>query len=129
MIPIDQESDKDCMRACIASILELGLHEVPDFLAIGGVLWKVEWIKWCYQRGISIVEMEYVKNAVPQCYCIAVGSNGDKNYSHAVVMFGNNIVHDPADIGMNKGNPMRKGIKVETIFLLTPTDIGRFDWS
>lgn len=46
----------DCFRACIASILELRLEEVPDFCASQGD-WETNFHQWLAEKGLSSVEV------------------------------------------------------------------------
>lgn len=63
MIPVFQTKftveDGDCMRACIASVLELPLDEIPNFTeAEGGErnMWDLL-SAWLYERGLALLHL------------------------------------------------------------------------
>jgi hypothetical protein len=45
----------DCLRACIASILELERDEVPHFVGMGD-RWWTEWMNFLHERGWAITQ-------------------------------------------------------------------------
>lgn len=61
MIPVEQEfrfnaatgERGDCLRACMASLLELPREEVPHFVGMGDA-WYSEWMRWLHERGWAI---------------------------------------------------------------------------
>jgi hypothetical protein len=59
MKPIDQASPRGCFQACVASVLELPLSEVPDFCAPGWADgdWWTAFQQWCSRRGLIAVEI------------------------------------------------------------------------
>lgn len=101
----------DCFRACVASIFEVKLVAVPDFMVgaeIGKLLPtqnKVALSAWLGKLGFSYVEFGFQMSPVmtmEQMYEM----NGHVTYlltgltnqseTHTVVCRGANIVHDPA---------------------------------
>lgn len=90
----------DCWAACIASILELPLSEVPNFchddLRSG---WLKRTINWLYARGIGIIYIEDAGKALSErphlvvgCFCILTGrspraKDGEDDFLHSVVGF------------------------------------------
>lgn len=61
MIPVKQTSNTDCFRACVASLLELGIEEVPNFVgdedAGVGEQWWIALGKWLSARGVAAVSI------------------------------------------------------------------------
>lgn len=63
MIPVAQTmlgpTSGDCFRACVASVLELPIEEVPHFCSpavmAGGVGWWAFFLDWCWLRGIEVL--------------------------------------------------------------------------
>lgn len=108
MKPVDQTKmsppDGDCFAACIASILELPLEEVPNYSQQGE--WWNEWDEWLFSRGLYILEVkrgddkdeEFVKG-----YHIITGKSHSGDWNHSVVGLNGKIVHDP--------NPKRRGLR------------------
>ncbi len=126
MIPVDQtryglpekdEPTKDppgnCWTACVASILELPLSEIPDEAAFWkpGMTPMESWRpylrsmhEWLHERGITLIEVA-AKNlnfcGPIECFekfpSILVGPSprNPERGLHAVVGLGGNIIHDP----------------------------------
>lgn len=115
MIPVDQTQlhDEmsfkcgDCYRACVASVLEIPIEEVPHFAELHGDNMFEEADKWFSQRGIYSLRF-FIKNYDEDrvyiwgrgAHCIVSGqSPRGKNIHHAIVGYasGYNIdmIHDP----------------------------------
>lgn len=105
--PTDQQPPGNCWAACIASILEVSLEEVPDEgkFWLPGMSPRKSWPKyheammaWLAEKNLTLVECS-VHNIVvdwTDCHEILSGpSPRDQNVLHAVVGFGGEIVHDP----------------------------------
>lgn len=110
----------DCMRACVASIFELSLEEVPNFNDPDSSYYAKNLEKWGSERGITAVNITLTNDdldVIKNCWVIAVGkSPRDKNEEdrHAVVWYNGKVVHDPHPRGIGiKGKP-----EVYTIFIL-----------
>lgn len=117
MIPIDQTGfipfvDGNCFSACIASILEMPLEDVPLFYNDEGINnWYDKFDNWCKENGYwasyySIEDMG--DDWCPDDYSILSGQSPRGDWLHSVVAYGNEIVHDP--------HPDKSGI------------ISRLDW-
>lgn len=127
MIPIMQtrvgdnpDAPGNCFAACLASILEVPLSEIPDELeSIDKVkaegrwtgikeddwsrAWSEWWIlvsDWLFLKfGLGIQDVQYSSGTGgliqdDEFYCI-LGGTSPRGLSHAVVAKGPNIVHDP----------------------------------
>ena len=94
----------DCWRACIASVLELSIDDVPHFALLNIRDGKKTELKFLAKHGYAIYgtygegemgnhpEMMEDENE----YYFAIGeSPRDKNVSHQVVCYNGMIVHDP----------------------------------
>ncbi len=102
MKPVNQTKmtppDGNCFAACVASILELPLKEVPNYITTEGTWWG-KWNKWLKPRGLYLLEVakgnpeteEFVKG-----YHIITGSSFSGDWNHSVVGFNGEIVHDPS---------------------------------
>lgn len=131
MIPVDQRYGDDCSRAAIASLLELSYEDVPHFAPEDDEdpeAWFARVANWLWAKGMIIIELP--PECAPVCYHLANGpSHRVKNdpCHHMVVMWGREIVHDPAngrwDIP-HRDNPMRRGISVKNRWVIVPADIG-----
>jgi len=111
MKPVDQgilyvkdESRGDCMRACVASILELDPKDVPHFAED----WPRSWFAW--ERARSLFLMTHDK--APAGYSIANG-DGPRGVKHSVIHLDGKMVHDP--------HPSRAGLlSVEWWYTIEP---------
>ena len=104
----------NCYSACLASILELELDEVPFFMHPDIPMEKVieNKNKWFMENGLRSVEMPFLDNPLhlmgmvnPGIYYIFSG-NSEDDVGHSVVCIDDEIVHDPAgNIGIHKPFP------------------------
>lgn len=141
MKPVDQtRKGHNCFSACLASILEVGIEDVPNFrwpesnkTHIGQVERAEKWLRNKY--GCTVVELfdvsqylgypslEVTKETYqfPTTYYIMTGwVNLKKEKVHAVVGLQGEMVHDP--------HPKRAGlVHVFTYTFLVPVDaVGDF---
>lgn len=99
----------DCMRACIASVLELQREDVPHFGAMEGVTWLKEYVRWLNKHGFSVYTQfgDHDTHPVMQDdenpYYFAIGRTPrHPEITHMVVCRNGAVVHDP--------HPSRKGL-------------------
>jgi hypothetical protein len=97
----------DCFRACVASVLELELNEVPHFCESWDN-WYALFQEWVTDRGLVAVE---VKIDRPECLaatnglmCILSGKTSESSVLHSVVGryvhgVGFELLHDPHSRG------------------------------
>jgi len=96
MIPVNQtvltEGDGNCVAACVASILELGIDEVPNFIMDEAqpYSWDVWLTKWCAAHGVNA---RWTRQR-PYGLSIGLGTSW-RGTDHAVVMKDGRTVHDP----------------------------------
>jgi hypothetical protein len=115
VIPADQtrfgSAEGNCFSACVASILEIPLEDVPQFM-VGD--WWANFTAWCEPRGIipkywparGWCDLDPVRVflGVPTGYAIMSGeSPRHPGVLHAVVALDGAIAHDP--------HPSRAGIR------------------
>ena len=133
MIPArNLPSDRDnCLRRCVASLLELDTVAVPHFVgeqAINGA--EAEWHEpgrwlhsldaWLKPRGLVALHFKVKADFYAPCYWIAIGEpRGSRRVLHAVVMFGDELVHDPSP-----GSGIKKPLHA---LILAPIDAARFN--
>lgn len=99
--------DGDCLPACIASILELPLAEVPHFSRVHGDKWPEGLAAFMLRRRLAPILLEWgdaVAGWVRESgvLCVITGETFHDTL-HSVVARGNVVVHDPA--------PTRVGFK------------------
>ena len=110
MKPVDQtilhdpENGKhgDCMRACVASVLELPIEEVPHFTDGDREDWIKGYLRFLHDHewllygrgGIGGPHPEIGKDECP--YYFAIGPSPRKgSHNHMVVCHKGEVVHDP----------------------------------
>lgn len=91
----------NCLSACIASILEIPVKEVPNFISSSDYrdgLWVGRLNAWLGELGLYayclLANEEDVHTSPPSGFYIAYGRS-IKNNLHAVVCKDNRMVHDP----------------------------------
>lgn len=89
--------DGNCLQACVASLLELDMAEVPNFSSYGDY-WFMELVKWGLNKGFLVLTIDgYPPTEV---YSIVGGKSPRGDFTHAVVYGPNgNMVHDPHPSG------------------------------
>lgn len=96
MVPVDQTTygllDGNCFSACVASILEISIEDVPIFLGPGGDL---RFWQWLGAQGLA-ASLYRSASYVPPGFSIAGGpSKRFAGRMHACVALDGRIVHDP----------------------------------
>ena len=100
----------NCFSACVASLLELSLDQVPYFMDHED--WFSEFLKWLDQYGYWAIPIPLTNSWKPNGYCILSGKSPRGNFDHSVVANGLTIIHDP--------HPSQQGIEtiVDAIILI-----------
>lgn len=105
----------NCFAACLASLLELPIEEIPEF---SEKRWFTEATNWLFSRGLAIVHIDLLEQGMPfhicpaNVYYIASGKS-PRGIEHSVIYQGNRFVHDP--------HPDGTGIeKVNSLMFLIP---------
>lgn len=108
MKPVFQQRDENgnwdnCFSACVASVLELQIEDVPDFMYRDGKLndaWFDEFIEWLRPQGLSamIVVCHEADFPLKDAYYL-IGGKAKRGIMHSVVGFNSEIVHDPFPLG------------------------------
>jgi len=110
MIPVDQENfgdgKGDCFAACLASIFELELRQVPNFCVEFPKSWLYQSNKWlATHTGLCLLEVGADRAAKKcegittllefPCYHLICGKSPRGDFLHQVVGFRGEVVHDP----------------------------------
>lgn len=129
------ESKGNCMSACIASLLELEIDEVPCFVRDYQNKWYEAMQEWLGKKGIMLLRICLPKeyntgedirfDPLPDCLCMATGQSPRGKFGHTVVGrvdkgFNFEMLHDP--------HPQNAGIvgmpwRLEFFVPLNPVDI------
>jgi|JI10StandDraft_1071094.scaffolds.fasta_scaffold34634_13 hypothetical protein len=105
-----QTETPDCMRACIASIFEKDLDDVPNLFNRGAskgtkIENKILWTGWMdnlinYCVGLGTVPQFYHPSLYKKGEYSMIGVTGyhdNKMFSHSLVMFERSVVHCPSE--------------------------------
>jgi len=91
----------DCLRACLATILEFDINEMPNFwerTQNGEKFFNLvdNWLIKHFSLKLLTVRIseEEINSYTENVLCIAVGKSS-RGVNHAVVWFDNEIFHDP----------------------------------
>lgn len=126
MKPINQTitdfKQGNCIQACAASIFELKLEEVPNFMEYGPDKFYERIIGFCAQYGLYPMDMEIRNNEKGRdllrgLYSIGIGLSPRGNHEdqyHGVVCYDGEMVHDPA----GKMEGVYGGIQLHTLFIV-----------
>lgn len=114
-------TEGNCFAACVASLLELPLDEVPNFCAIASN-WFAEFNLWLRERGLYALALDLSNEWRPEGLHILSGPSprgaGGEDELHSVVANGRDVVHDP--------HPSRAGLTgFKDVILLVPSDPAR----
>jgi len=102
IVPVDQTTfgvpGGNCLSACIASILQLGIEEVPYFMSddINGREWITKLATWLVQFGLYPVVVTggmFTKLGFAGVHILQGPTV--RGGTHAVVGVGNTVIHDP----------------------------------
>jgi len=127
MEPVDQTTPTNCFQACLASILELPIADVPDVMNAADLPTPSHWL-WPLQDWLQTLGLG-VLCAVPQdpdfarfhsnAWLIAAGHSWREHEGHAVVWRDGAMVHDPHQArGGLRGEPR----EFYFFYLLDPAD-------
>src|SRR5690242_12746104 len=98
----------DCLPAAVATVLDLPLNAVPDFMSEPNAMhtWPVLLGTWLAGRGIEMVPvaphgdlaaaLAHMGEFYPNEFYLLGGRTGDIDHGHVVVGHGGRIVHDPS---------------------------------
>jgi len=120
MKPVDQtifgSPNGNCYQACLASIFELDLEEVPNFITFPESIWYKKLTDWCDEKFGLIPQPIDSIGPFTNCICLASGKSPRGDFKHAIVWDCDKMemIHDP--------HPSRDGIVGEpthyTVFVV-----------
>jgi hypothetical protein len=127
MIPVFQtrvnKKDGDCMRACIASLLELHIDQVPNFVMFGANWFDVFYYfmysnKYIYCGNAHFDGRKLLKeDSIKGDYYACVPSLLYPELTHSVVMNNKGIcVHDPNPSGLYLGQSLHSVLHYWYVF-------------
>lgn len=116
------KEEGNCYQACLASILEMKLEDVPDFCNLYKEpfgQWQIEANKWLRRFGLATITIQpnfrsvHDKEVLKGCHLIVTGKNND-GVNHCCIYKNGACIHNP--------NKKCKGIKPDTIDLIFPCE-------
>lgn len=122
-------NDGNCLAACIASILDCPLADVPDITGANEVGWGAKMAAFCASRGFSFATS--ASDCGPAGLSIGVGPSPRRpNVKHSVVCFDGLPIFDPhPDRTFFAGKPIKYFIEVAAAPTATRgEDTRRLDW-
>lgn len=111
MIAVDQTAfglpGGNCFAACVASLLEMPIDDVPNFCNLPGD-WEAEFNRWLRPFGLYALTVQMNDWRPPGLHIMAGKSprGASVKEMHSVVAQGDAIVHDP--------HPSRAGLSTRT---------------
>jgi hypothetical protein len=123
MTPVYQTRHDNCVAACVASILDVSITDVPDFTP---ETWGEELAEWLIERGWSLLNLRFddgCDQRMPLGYSMAAipaGPPFPEHYNHCVVCKDGKIVWDP------KRGDMPGDRRASEYTLLYPQEPGRY---
>ena len=85
----------NCLQACIASILNLPLSEVPNFMERPGDEWLQAMDEFLYKCGLQAVRIVPHDHFEAHGFHLISGPSPRGDYWHSIVGFDGSPVHDP----------------------------------
>lgn len=85
----------NCFAACIASILEMDLEDVPNFCEGENTNWMFDLNEWLYQFGLGALTVAFQGDIPIKKSWSCAGGKGPTGVKHSVVMKDLEFVHDP----------------------------------
>lgn len=125
MIPINQtifdNKFGNCYAACLASILEIPLDNVPFPDGNDNNFWTI-YCNWFKSNNACIVTIQKNDFIPPESYLIGtVKSPRFENSDHAVVIFGGKIIHDPHPSKASLSDNLNDVTHIDFIFPIDPS--------
>lgn len=107
----------NCLQAAVASLMELELDDVPNFMERGDD-WEKCFERFALERGLQVVMFDVgeIRGVwSPVGYHLITGKSPRGDYHHEVVGYRGEPVHDPHP----DGNCGLKTMEFFTVFVLT----------
>lgn len=95
------ESDGNCFQAAVASLFDLPLDDVPDFMERRSLWWDrfCEWSRVHYDLEPLCIEIRKDYWFTPAGLYLLSGKSPRGNYQHQCIALNGEIVHDPHPSG------------------------------
>lgn len=112
----------DCLRACLASLLEIELLDIPNFAEYGDDNFGASYRAWLHELGLRHISLTYTPDIWPtfkDIPVIIVGKSPRGDGYHAVIFQNGVLFHDPY--------PGMSGLEtLDEVWILIPIDIASY---
>jgi len=109
------KNEGNCFQACVASLFEMSLEEVPNFCWYEPIeKWYENFILWLHKKGFSAIPLQETNINRPNyknCFLIVSGKNQD-GIMHSVIYKNGEPLFNP--------NKNCKGINPEMVDIIFP---------
>lgn len=96
IVRVEQRTERDCLRCCLAMVTHIDYDDVPDFVADHGESWPTACEAWLSELGMGLLMMPTAPTYVPPWLpIIARGSTEYSDVHHFVVVTSNAVI-DPS---------------------------------
>lgn len=95
MKPVKQERLDDCVRACVATVLEVPLVFVPHFEP---ETWQGALIRWLKQFNLGLINVRFMEGDRHRGYGLGAVESPTEGWLHCVVVNDGKIVYDPSKL-------------------------------
>jgi len=96
MIPVRQRRENDCFVACLASLFECEVSDLP-YIRPNPECWQKDWNAYLSQYNIKLVVSIQKKYRRSKKFLIGVVKNPNNKQSyHSVIVCRGKVVHDPS---------------------------------
>jgi hypothetical protein len=131
---VDDHTQGDCFRTCVAMILDMARDDVPNFCALGDDVWWAAFQHWLEDRHLTAVEV-FVREDKPSLAwvtcgtpCILTGKSPRGDWLHSVVGIahgpdGFEMCYDPYPDDRTPGEMLAGRLEVVTFFASLRPDL------
>jgi len=89
------EPHGNCLQAAVASMLDLELNEVPNFMEADGDAWFDALTDFLSEHGLYALRLNAAPHCVPHGYHLMSGPSPRGPFWHELVGYRGKAVHDP----------------------------------
>lgn len=96
IVRVEQRTQRDCLRCCLAMVTAIDYDDVPDFVADHGESWPTACEAWLSELGMGLLMMLTAPTYVPPWLPIIARGSTEYSDGHHFVVVTPNAVIDPS---------------------------------
>lgn len=96
IVRVEQRTQTDCLRCCLAMVTAIDYDDVPDFVADHGESWPTACEAWLGELGMGLLMMPTAPTYVPPWLPIIARGSTEYSDEHHFVVVTPNAVIDPS---------------------------------